>query len=137
MAELFKKRYPAFRIGPLPATGINKALGTELDPADVWVSKACHAHIAEDHPGDYALVKAHIVDIVRSPTWIGQDPQHGRNFYLVKRIVGEAETDIVLVAVGLELSLHGTYNVRSAYRIDQQDVDSRRLRGSLHALPAT
>jgi len=32
------------------------------------------------------------------------------------------------------MSSHGTYNVKSAYTIKQQDVDSRRLRGALKVL---
>jgi hypothetical protein len=131
MRPLIKGRYKAFRVGPLPADEINRVLGTELDVADVWVSKACHRHIAEDHPADYPLVKAHIVDILRTPTWVGQDARHGRNFYVVKRLTVGAAADIILVAIALQLSDKGTYNVRSAYRIDQADVDSRRLRGAL------
>lgn len=124
-------RYKAFRVGPLDVGQINHALGTELDSADVWVSKACHAHIATDHPDAYNLVMANFIDIVRAPTFVGQDPKHGKNFYLVKRIIIADETGFALVAIGFERSAHGTYNVRSAYLIDQDDVDRRRLRGSL------
>lgn len=133
MADLFKRRYKPFRVGPLPAALINRALGTELDPADVWVSKAAHRHIAEDHPDDYALVKANIVDIITSPTYVGQDPKHGGNFYLIRRVGIESDTPI-LIAIGLELSPHGTYSIRTAYSISEDDVLGRRLRGSLHAL---
>lgn len=134
MRDLIKRKYKAFRIGPLPADVINGALGTELDIADVWVSKACHQHIALDHPDDYDLVMANIIDIIRSPTWAGQDPQHGSNFYLVKRIPAGTDSIPVLVAIALEVSEFGTYNVRSAYAISQEDVLTRRLRGSLHPL---
>lgn len=134
MRKLIKDKRSAFRVGPLNVEPINKALGTELDPADVWVSKACHAHIADDHPDDYELIMANIVEIVRSPTWVGQDPRHGENFYVVKRIVSADATDFALVAIGLELSAFGTFRVRTAYTIDQADVDTRRLRGSLKPL---
>lgn len=133
MADLFKKRYKSFRVGPLPASSINRALGTELDPADVWVSKAAHRHIAEDHPDDYALVKANIIDIITSPTYVGQDPKHGGNFYLVRRVGGNDEVP-VLIAIGLEMTAHGTYSIRTAYSISEDDVNARRLRGSLHFL---
>src|SRR4051794_13765583 len=85
-SKLIKPKYKSFRIGPLPADAINSALGTELEIADVWVSRAAHQHIALDHPDDYRAVIANIVEIIRSPTWAGQDPRHGDNFYLVRRV---------------------------------------------------
>lgn len=129
----FKPKFRAFRIGPLPAAAINAALGTELDVADVWVSKVAHQHIALDHADDYAAVKASIIDIVTAPTWVGQDPKHGTNFYLVRRVPQQSQ-DAVMVVIGLEPSAHGTYNVRTAYAISEDDILTRRLRGSLHAL---
>jgi hypothetical protein len=132
---LSKKHYKAFRVGPLPADPINRALGTELDSADVWVSKACHGHIAIDHADDYPIIMANLIDILRSPTYVGQDPQHGGGFYLVKRVMPGVEgRDFALVAIAMEISPHGTYNVKSAYTIKQQTVDSRRLTGSLKVL---
>lgn len=131
--KLFKPKFKAFRIGPLPAAIINAALGTELEVADVWVSKVAHQHIALDHPEDYPAVKANIIDIITSPTWVGQDPKHGGNFYLVRR-VPQDDKNAILVAIGLGPSEHGTYSVRTAYAIGEDDILTRRLRGSLHAL---
>lgn len=125
----------AFRVGPLPAGLINRALQTELEVADVWVSKACHTHIAEDHPGDYPVIMANLIDILRSPTYAGQDSRHGGAFYLVKRVEpGVHNSKFALVVIALEVSQHGTYNVRSAYTIKQRDIDSRRLNGALKLL---
>ena len=132
--RLFKPRLKAFRVGPLPADLINRALGTELEAADVWVSKAAHRHIALDHPDDYPVIKAHLIDIIRSPTYAGQDPQHGDGFYLVKKIEKIGEKEFALVAISLEVSAFGTFNVKSAYAIKQQDVTSRRLKGALKVL---
>ena len=133
--KLIKLRRKAFRVGPLPADLVNRALGTELEIADVWVSKACHAHIADGHPDDYPVIMANLIDILRSPTYAGQDAHNGNGFYLVKRIaVGSIDREFALVAIALELSQHGTYNVKSAYTIKQADVDSRRLKGVLKRL---
>lgn len=133
--KLFKTKRKAFRVGPLPADLINKALGTELESADVWVSKACHGHIADDHPDDYQVVMANIIEILRSPTYAGQDAHNPKGFYLVRRIELPVQgREFALVAIALELSDHGTYNVKSAYTIKQQDVDSRRLKGALKVL---
>ncbi|MEK6542690.1 MAG: hypothetical protein AABZ45_11305 [Pseudomonadota bacterium] len=127
--------FPAFHIGPLPVEIINRALGTELDSADVWVSKACHAHIALDHPEDYPVIKANIIDILRSPTYAGQDARGGNGFYLVKRIEpGVGTREFALVAIALEQNRHGSYNVKSAYLIKQSHIDSRRLNGALKTL---
>jgi hypothetical protein len=131
--KLIKPKFKAFRVGPLPAAAINAALGTELDPADVWVSKAAHQHIALDHADDYPATKANIVDIITAPMWVGQDPKHGANFYLVRRVAQEG-ADAVLIAIGLEPNEYGTYSVRTAYAISDADILARRLRGSLHAL---
>lgn len=133
--DLIRTRRKAFRVGPLPADLINRVLGTELEIADVWVSKACHAHIADDHPDDYPVIMANLIDILRSPTYAGQDAHNGGGFYLVKKIDVDVDgREFALVAIALELSQHGTYNVKSAYTIKQQDVDSRRLKGALKVL---
>ena len=121
----------AFRVGPLPANQINKAVDLELEVGDVWVSRACHSHMKIDHPEDYPLIKAYIVDIITDPTWVGQDPKHGGNIYLVRKLPVERETGFALIAVGLEMTEYGTYSVRSAYAIKREDVDTRILRGSL------
>lgn len=131
----FRQKRKAFRVGPLPAMLINRALGAELEAADVWVSKACHTHIADAHPEDYPLILANLIDILRAPTYAGQDPHAGSGFYLVKRIEpGVAGRDFALVAIALERSKHGTYNVKSAYTIKQSTVDSRRMNGALKVL---
>ncbi len=135
--KLIKPKYKAFRLGPLPAAAINAALGTELEVADVWVSKAAHQHIALDHAPDYPAVIANLIDIIRSPTWVGQDPKHGENFYLVRRVADSEGAVPILIAIGLELSEHGTFNVRTGYAISEEDILTRRLRGSLHALYIT
>lgn len=134
MQALFPKKFKAFRVGPLPAKAINGVLGTELDVADVWVSKACHAHIALDHPNDYPIIKANIIDIIREPSMVGQDPQHGKNFYLVKKIPDDEGEGFSMVAIGLEVSKFDTYSVKSAYIISQADVTKRRLKNSLKTL---
>lgn len=123
-------KYKAFRVGPLPADPINRALALELEDGDVWVSSACHRHMAKDHSDDYPYIKANIIDLIREPTWVGQDPKHGRNFYLIRRIAVEEGAAAVLIAIGLEMTEYGTYSVRTAYRIKQEDIDNRILRGS-------
>lgn len=131
--KLIKPKFKAFRVGPLPVAVINAALGTELDSADVWVSKSAHQHIALDHADDYPAVMANMIDIITAPTWAGQDPKHAENFYLVRRVT-QMQADAVMIAIGLEPNEHGAFNIRTAYAINEDDILTRRLRGSLHAL---
>lgn len=37
--DVVSRSYRAFKVGPMPAERVNQVLGTELDTADVWVSK--------------------------------------------------------------------------------------------------
>lgn len=122
----------AIRVGPLAVAKVNAALGTELEPGEVWVSAACHAHIAADHAEDYPHILAALFDIVTDPVYVGQDPKHGRNFYLVRPLPAGAPNPQGLVSIGLERNRFGGYNVRSAYTISQATVDQRRLARRLH-----
>ena len=123
--------FKSFKAGKLPANRINQALGTELDPAEVWVSKACHAHIANDHAEDYKLIIDNIGEIISDPTWARQDYRHGDNFYVVRQVGSAADEGLVLVAIGLEVGTYGNYNVRSAYTIKQEVIDRRRSLGTV------
>jgi hypothetical protein len=130
-AQRVNRVLKAFRVGILPASRINRALGTELDAAEVWVSKACHAHIATDHAEDYKLIIDNIGDVISDPTWAGQVHRHGTNFYVVRLVRNLEGERLVLVAIGLEVSTHCNYNVRSAYTIKHEIIDRRRLLGTV------
>ncbi len=124
--------YPAIRIGDLPFEKINLALGTELEAGEVWLSKIAHQHIALDHAADYPFIMACLVEIVTGPLYVGQDPKHGDNFYLVKPLPAEAPNPHALVAIGFQLNRFGSYNVRTAYSINQETVNQRRAANRLH-----
>ena len=125
-------KYRPIRVGPLPVEKINRALGTELEPGEVWVSSGAHEHIARDHPDDYAFMIAAIFEIVGGPLYVGQDPKHHRNFYVVRALPAQAPTPHGLVAIGFELNRRGEYSVKSAYSIDQADLNARRAARRLH-----
>ena len=124
------KTYNAIKLGPLPVDIINKTLGTTLEPGDAWISRAAHEHIARDHADDYDACIAASRDAITNPTYIGQDPKHGRNFNLVKRIALETG-NFLLIAISLEVNNFGNYNVRSAYRVSSEKVEQRRRSGHL------
>lgn len=126
-------KYRAFRVGPLPVDKVNRALGVDLEPGEVWVSADCHRHIAEDHPDDYPFVVQAIFEIVAGPLYVGQDPKHHRNFYFVKSLPDGAPNPQGLVSIGFEPNKFGGYNVRTAYSISQSDVDARRAAKRLHS----
>ncbi|BDW99490.1 hypothetical protein [Maricaulis maris] len=122
-------RYKAIRIGLLKTAEINRRLGTELVDADVWASKAAHRHFAVDHPDDYNLVVANLGLVIEDPGYIGQKPGNADNFYLVRNVPGLDSS--VLVAIGIRLNKHGTYNLRSAYTVSHTDIQRYRAAGHL------
>lgn len=130
-----RPRYPSVSLGALPVDGINKALGTELEPGNVRLSSTAHRHIAEDHPDDYADCIAALPAAVAFPTFAGQGPGHTRNFEIVKR-VSRPDRRSVLVAIGLEMDESGEYRVKSCYLIAPEKVDKRRTNGTLRQIIA-
>lgn len=126
--------YRAFRVGPLPVDLINKILDTYLEPGDLWVSKAAHRHIAEDHPIDYPIIIPALGTLLASPQYIGIDTKHKNNFNLIRRH-SLTEPKAILIAIGFEYTEYGTYNLRSAYRIKQSDIDNRRNKRLLQIVP--
>ena len=65
---------------------VNDASDTELDPGNARLSKTAHRHRAMDHPADYPVCIAEIAAVIAAPTFIGQAPEHGRNFEMIRRV---------------------------------------------------
>jgi hypothetical protein len=85
----------------------------------------------QDHPAAYAICIAALqADAITAPTFIGQDPSHGGNFVLVKR-VGMPDGRAVLVGIGLEPIEDGRYSVRTSYLIPPRTITARRAAGRL------
>lgn len=116
--------YPGLTLGPLPVDRINARLGTSLVPGVVTVSKAAHAHIAEDHPLEYAAVMAALPGLIANPAFIGQDPKHPHAFYLLDALQTSVGS-YALVAIGFTLSSGNTYQVKSAYGLKAYQFTSR------------
>jgi hypothetical protein len=117
-------KYRAARICALPVELINRTLSTELAPGDAWLSAVAHQHFAEDHADDYATCFPILAQAIGNPTWLGQAPEHSKNFELVSRVVSVSR--IVLIALCLEANKYGNYNIASVYCIEQKDVEARR-----------
>lgn len=66
--------YPARDLGDLPVALVNAALGTELVPGLVRLSRQAHRHMARDHAADYPDCLAALPLAVTAPTFIGQAP---------------------------------------------------------------
>ena len=123
-------RYPALDLGPLPVATINRLLGTELEPGNAHLSQTAHRHMARDHPDDYPICREVLARAIACPTFVGQAPDHSRNFELVLR-VGRPDGKVVLVAIGLERNEAGNYSVRTSYLIPQRSLEVRRASGRL------
>ena len=121
-----KKKYPARLVCDLPVDVVNKVLGLELDPGEVWVSRACHKHIAEDHPDAYAACYHQLDIVISDPSFLGQSPKHNDAIEVIRRLVIGQNQAIVLAAVSMETNQYRNYNVRSVYLIEQDDLDMRR-----------
>lgn len=122
--------HPALDLGELPVSVVNAALGTELEPGRVRLSRQAHRHMAKDHPADCAVCLAALPGAVATPSFIGQAPGHGRNFEMLRRIA-RPDGKVVLVAIGLEPDDAGDYRVRSCYLVGPDMVDARRQAGRL------
>ena len=127
-------RYKAVDLGPLPVDAINKALGTELEAGEARLSATAHKHMAEDHASDYVACIAALPSAIVGPTFVGQAPEHTRNFEIIRR-VPRPDRKSVLVAVCMEPDDRGAYRVVSCYLIDSADVDARRAAGRLVQIP--
>lgn len=117
-------QYPGLTFGLLPVERINARLGTNLVPGMVTVSKAAHAHIANDHSLEYAQIMAALPGLIANPAFIGHDPKHPHAFYLIDALQ-TAVGSYAMVAIGFALSPGGTYQVKSAYGLKATQFTSR------------
>lgn len=104
---------------------INKALNLELEPGHGWLSMAADEHIRTRHPADYDICLKHLDAILSQPDWVGQKPSQPDSFELISKVTDNGE-NIILVAVSIERNAFGNYQIRSAYRLQQHDLDRRR-----------
>ncbi len=124
-------KHPLILLGPLPIDLINRTLATELEPGDAILTAVAHRHIAKDHSGDYALVIANLRLVISQPTYIGQSPNHGAAFEMVRRLAVPGGDESSLAAVNMIRNDFGNYNVHSAYRLTEEKVTARIIRKHL------
>lgn len=128
-----KAQCVALRLGPLDVQLINRTLQTDLAPGELYLSRQAHWHIAKDHPDDYDTCMAALYRVGQSPGLIGQAPNHSDNFELVIRFRSkDPEQEYVLIAVGLEVDESGLYRIKTAYRLPERTITTRRSAGRLH-----
>jgi hypothetical protein len=113
--------YKPILYGFLPVDVISPVLKEDLREGRVRLSALAHKHIAQDHPEDYEFCLRYMAQAIENPTYVGQSPWQIRNFELVKCI----EDYNVLIAIGIEPNEHGSYNIRSSYRITYEKVRRR------------
>lgn len=131
-APTSKVQCVALRLGPLDVQLINRTLKTDLEPGELYLSRQAHWHIAKDHPEDYAMCMSALRRVGQSPGLIGQAPKHADNFELVIRFrSSQQEGEYVLIAVGLERDRDGLYRVKTAYRVPERTITTRRAAGRL------
>ena len=117
-------KHKGFILGPLPADQINKALGLELEPGDVYCSAGVHHKIATKHQDDYQLFLQQFPLCLASPAYVGQPPKHLDKIELVRRFRSAGK--VLLLAITLEKNSHGNYALASAYTIREEQVETRK-----------
>ncbi len=120
------------QFGPLPVAKINKALGLELDSANVRMTVAAQHHAAKKHPQDYPANLPLIGGIIGNALYVRDDFRNDGKIELVGKPAGAPNW--LLVAVTISLDADGYYNVASFYPISQKKVDERRQSGHLKIL---
>lgn len=127
MPKLDKQRFPSQLACQAPIAAINQYLGFELSPGGVWVSVACHQHIALNHPDTYQACYPHLASLIPNPSFLGQSPHHSETIEIIKRFRGQGgEPLIALMALRITANKHGNYHLETTYLIEDKDLDARR-----------
>jgi hypothetical protein len=114
----------------LPADTINRTIETELEIAEVVLTRAAQTHAARRHPADYPKCFPHLARVIANPLYIGDDYRNPGYIELISAIPGPPP-EFMLVAVNLELNEYGQYEVASFYLISEKKIASRRGKGYL------
>lgn len=124
-----KSKQPDLILGVLPAEVVNRAIGTELDPAEVVLTRAGQRHAARRHPADYPVCLPHLAGIIADPLYVGDDFKNPGKIELIGRV--QAANSFVLVAIDIEQLENGRYRVSSFYTLPDSRVLARRDKGFL------
>jgi hypothetical protein len=116
-------------LGPLPHEAINRALGLDLVPGEVVLTKATQKHVISGHPADYPVLLPHVAAVVLTPMYAGDDHRNGDGFELIGRIA--VLNQPLLVAILLKCDDAGRYRVKSFYPVTDAKIQGRKDKGFL------
>ncbi|MDX1949775.1 MAG: hypothetical protein SFT90_04675 [Rickettsiales bacterium] len=107
-------------ISGLPYKAINKLLNLNLEHDVVHLSGSVIVHVKRKHP-EYKYAIGKIDEVIKSPDFIGQSPDHIINFEVIKKF----KKNYVLVAISSRKDRRGDYPVMSAYVIYENTIQKR------------
>jgi hypothetical protein len=116
-------------LGPLPVEMVNLALGLELDPGLVVLSRATQIHARRRHPTDYPVCLPFVGGVIADPLYIGDD---FKNSGIELIAFSHSASSYILVAIGTRMDHGGNYQVASFYPVSRAKIDARRGKGFLH-----
>lgn len=137
MAKIPPKFTP-IKFSPFPHDMVNRTLGTELEPGDVYFSGVAQQHVWDEHPNDYPLIVPRIREVILDPSWVGQAPRRSNSIEFVRRLASadagspeNVKRVMALAAVSIILDEWGSYRVQSVYTISEAKVEARRAKNHL------
>jgi hypothetical protein len=111
-------------LGHMPIDKIKATLGVELDAGSVRLPQRIAEKICEKHPEALDIFQRNATLVLTDPTYIGEHPKHPGKVELIRRFSSEAAN--LLIAVALEPTPQGNYNIASAYLVSDNDIQKWR-----------
>lgn len=128
MAGQSDRQFKNLVLGDLPTDCLAKA-GLDLEPRPVRFTIAAQKHAVSSHPHEFDLCQPYLAEIIASPTYVGQAPDHkNKGFELV--LSAQSGGLLILLAVHIK-PVDGAYIVKSVYPINQNKLERRLRKGFL------
>jgi len=112
----------------MPVDSIRRTIDRDLDPGTVVLTVPHQIHVQKSHPADYGRCLPHVAAILAYPLFIGDDFKND-GIELIARV--SAIGSPMLVAVKIDLTEKGTYEVSSFYPISEKKIQNRLDKGFL------
>lgn len=118
--------------GDLPVLGINKALGLDLEVAEVVLTANAERHIRKKPDHEFDACLPYVADTIRDPGYVGDDFKNPGKIELIRRMPDKRG---LLVAVEMTLNSEGRYSISTFYPLTEKQIQARRNKGFLKIMP--
>lgn len=128
MAARQDRKLENLMLGDLPASLLARA-GLNLPVRPIRFTIAAQKHAISGHPQEFDTCLPYLRDVVASPTYVGQGPEHrNKGFELVLSV--KKGSLLILLALHIK-PVAGAYIVKSVYPIDKNKLERRLRKGFL------